>query len=176
MRGNYANCNLWKRQNLTINWGISVCVCVCVCVCPAMRFQNGYVSSHNLEWTFYGSWHGAWAIYSVRARNVRAYACMQSARACVRSLIFLCIISTFAGNILRITTSSMNYVLFMFKHCERACASERVVKRSLIFRRIISKFAENILRITTISMGYVLVMFTYDLQTWPRTIGNGVDK
>jgi hypothetical protein len=58
-------------------------------------------------------------------------------------------------NILRITTSSKGYVLFMFTH--RA----RVVKQSIIFGRILFKFDGHILQMTTSYMGYVLMMFNH---------------
>jgi hypothetical protein len=99
---------------LTINWGISVCVrvsvCVCVCVCVRLcvsTFLN--VSSPNLVGTFYGSWHVTWAICL----------CTQRACACVHTLIFKRILSKFAGNILRLTISGKDYVLFIFTNRAR---------------------------------------------------------
>jgi hypothetical protein len=80
-----------------------------------------------------------------------------NAQACVHSLNFERMLSKFAGNILRFTTSGMGYVIFMFMHRahanERACASAAVLKHSLIFGRIPIKFAGNILQITTSSIG-----------------------
>jgi hypothetical protein len=51
-------------------------------------------------------------------------ACVLNARACVHSLIFERIISKIAGNILRLTISVKDYVLFIFTHRAHAC--ERV--------------------------------------------------
>jgi hypothetical protein len=137
-----------------------VCVCVCVSVCASVQlyvstFLNG--SSPNLERTFYGSWHVPWAIYFVCARNVHARACVLSARTCVHLLIFERILSKFAGNILRLTITGKDYVLFIFTRCARA----RVIKHSLIYGRIFFKFAVNILKVTWSSMGYVLLIFTH---------------
>jgi hypothetical protein len=84
----------------------------------------------------------------VRADRVRIY---------VHSLI---IMSKFAGNILRLTISGKDYVLFMVTHrvyaCKRASGSACVITHSLIYGRILFKFAVNILQVTSISMGYVL--------------------
>jgi hypothetical protein len=143
-------------QHLTTNWGISVCVSVCVCVCLSVRlyistFLNG--SSLNLERTFYGSWHVSWAINFCSAHNARACACVLNARPFVHSLIFERIISKFAGNILLLTISIKDYVLFIFTHrahaCECACARACVIKHLLIYGPTLSKFAVNILQITT---------------------------
>jgi hypothetical protein len=146
---------------------------VCVCVSVSVRlyvstFLNG--SSPNLEGTFYGSWHVPWAIYVLCARNVRARACVLSMRTCVHSLISERILSTFAEDILWLTLSGKDYVLFIFTHrahvCERVCASARVIKRLLIYGRIIFKFAVNILHISTRIRGYVLFIFTHCAHAW----------
>jgi hypothetical protein len=111
-------------------------------------------------------------IYVLCARNVRARACVLSSRTCVYSLMFERILSKFAGNILRLTMSGKDYVLFIFTHrahaCERACARARVIKRSLIYGRILFKFALNILHVTSSSMGYVLFMFTHRAHVYKR--------
>jgi hypothetical protein len=59
------------------------------------------------------------------------------------------------------TTSYMGYILIMFKHRERECASARVIKRSLISERILLKFDGHILQMTTSYMGYILNMFKH---------------
>jgi hypothetical protein len=134
---------------------------VCLSVCVSVRlyvstFLNG--SSPNLEGTFYGAWHVPWAIYVLGARNVRTCALVLSACTCVNSLIFERILSKFAGNILRLTISGKDYLLFIFTHrahaWEHACVRERVIKHSLIYGRILFKFAVNILQVTSSSMGY----------------------
>jgi hypothetical protein len=51
-------------------------------------------------------------IIVVHAMRARAYAC--KARSCVHSLIFERIMSKFAVNILRLTISGKDYVLFIF--------------------------------------------------------------
>ena len=95
----------------------------------------------------------------------RARACVLSARVCVHSLIFERIMSKFAGNILRLTISGKDYVLFIVTHrvyaCKRASASAVVITHSLIYGRILFKFAVNILQVTSSSMGNVLFMFTH---------------
>jgi hypothetical protein len=67
------------------------------------------------------------------------------------------ILSKCAGNVLLLTISVKDYVLFMFTHvaCARAC----VIKHSLNYEPIL--FAVNILQLTTSSKGYVLFMFTH---------------
>jgi hypothetical protein len=101
----------------------------------------------------------------VCARNVRP-------RVCVPSLIFERIMSKFAGNILRLTISGKDYVLFIVKHrvyaCTRASASACVITHSLIYGRILFKFAVNILQVTSRSMGYVLSMFTHHAHAFER--------
>jgi hypothetical protein len=91
--------------------------------------------------------------------------CVLNARACVHSLIFERIISKFAGNILLLTVSVKDYVLFIYTHrahvCERVCVRACVIKHSLIYGPTLFKFAVNIIHITTSSMGYVLCMFTH---------------
>jgi hypothetical protein len=67
------------------------------------------------------------------ARKARAWASMLTELASMRLLIFGRIIFTFSGNLLRIATSCMAYVVFMFSHR----VSANVVKRSLtVFGRI----------------------------------------
>jgi hypothetical protein len=92
--------------------------------------------------------------------------CVLNARACVHSLIFERIISQFAGNILLLTISVKDYVLFIFKDC--ACARACVIKHSLIYGPTLFKFAVNILQITISSMGYVLFMFTHRTHVCER--------
>jgi hypothetical protein len=70
--------------------------------------------------------HSVGYIYVVCAHN--ACACVLYARACVPSLIFERIISKFAGNILLLTISVKDYVLFIFTH--RAHAYERESMRN----------------------------------------------
>jgi hypothetical protein len=67
------------------------------------------------------------------------------ARACMikYSLIYGPILLTFAVNILKITSSRMGYLLFMFTHCAHTCKCARAsawLKHSLIFERILFKF------------------------------------
>jgi hypothetical protein len=62
----------------------------------------------------------------------------------------------------------MGYILIMFTHRGRACASARVVNCSLIYRRLLFKFAVNILHITTSSKGYIHFMFTHRAHTCER--------
>jgi hypothetical protein len=105
--------------------------------------------------------------------TVRARACVLSARICVHSLIFERIMSKFAGNILRLTISGKDYVLFIVTHrmyaCKRASASTCVITHSLIYGRIFFKFAVNILQVTSSSMGNVLFMFTHRAHACERT-------
>jgi hypothetical protein len=93
-------------------------------------------------------------LFSFSAHKARA--CVLNARACVHSLIFERILSKFSGDILRLTISDKDYVLFMFTHralvCERACSRVRVIKRLLIYGRVLFKFAVHILQITTSSI------------------------
>jgi hypothetical protein len=69
------------------------------------------------------------------------------ARACVHSLTFERIMSKFAGNILRLTITGKDYVLFIVTHrvyaCKDAPASACVITHSLIYGRILFKFAVN---------------------------------
>jgi hypothetical protein len=127
-----------------------------------LSFLNA--SSPNLEGTFYGSWHVAWAIYCVCVHATRA--CVLSARVCVHSLIFERIMSKFSGNILRLTISGKDYVLFMFTHrahaWKRACASARVIKRS---QRIFSKFGGMLLWVMTRGVGYICCVCTQRART-----------
>jgi hypothetical protein len=46
----------------------------------------------------------------------------------LHSLIFERILSKCAGNILRLTISGKDYLLFMFKHHAYACVKARVIK------------------------------------------------
>jgi hypothetical protein len=75
----------------------------------------------------------------------------------VHSLIFERILFKFARNILRLTISVKDYVLFISTHrahaCERTCARSSVIKHSLIYGPILFKFAVNILHIITSSKG-----------------------
>jgi hypothetical protein len=130
------------------NFCVCVCLCVCVCVCLFVRLYVSTVlngSSPNEEGSFYGSWHVPWAIYFVCARNVRACACsvhVLTACACflepiIASGSFIVtvywtvmsiqtverILSKCAGNVLLLTISVKDYVLFMFTH--RACGCVR---------------------------------------------------
>jgi hypothetical protein len=155
-------------------------VCVCLCVCVSVRlFVSTFLnrSSPTLEGTFYGSWHVPWAIYLLCALNVHARACVLSARTCVHSLIFERILSKFAGNILRLTISCKDYILFMFTHrayaCEHTCARARVIKRSLIYGQILFTFAVNILQVTSSSMGSVLFMLTHRAHACERACTSG---
>jgi hypothetical protein len=152
---------VWSQTDVLIWHALQVCVCVCVCVRLCIStFLNG--SSPHLKRTFYGSWQVAWAIY-LCACTQHACACLLSAHICVHSLIYKRILSKFPGNILRLTISGKDYVLFIFPHrahaCERACARARVIKRSLINEQILFNFAVNMLQVTSSSMGYVLFMF-----------------
>jgi hypothetical protein len=99
---------------------------VCVSVCLSVRlyvstFLNG--SSPNWEGTSYGSWHVAWAIYSACANNARA----KCARMCAFAYFWTDYVQ-FAENILRLTISGKDYVLFIFTHSPRtrvrACVCE----------------------------------------------------
>jgi hypothetical protein len=114
---NFIQTSYYKLGNVCVSVCVCVCVSVCLCVCLSVRlyvskFLNG--SSPNFEGTLYGSWHVSWAIY----------VCVLDARACVHSLIFERILSKFAGNIIWLTLSGKDYVLFIFTHrayaCERA--------------------------------------------------------
>jgi hypothetical protein len=58
----------------------------------------------------------------------RACACVLNARTCMYSLISERILSKFAGDILWLTLSGKDYVLYIFTHCASACVSGRVVK------------------------------------------------
>jgi hypothetical protein len=126
---------------------LSVCLSGCVCLCPD---------------TFGGNI--LWAINLFSAHNALLCACVLNASAYMHSLIFERILSTFVGNILRLTTSGKVYILFRFMHrahaCERACGREHVIKHSLIYGRILFKFAVNVLQIITSWMGCIFVMFT----------------
>jgi hypothetical protein len=96
------------------------------------------------------------------ARN--ACACVLNARVYVHSLIFERILFKFGGNILRLTISVKDYVLFMFMHwahaCERACAWACVIKHSRIYGPILFKFAVNILQLTMSSFSCSLTSRT----------------
>jgi hypothetical protein len=93
--------------------------------------------------------------------------------------------STFAGNILRLTISGKDYVLWtmydvLVTHsvyaCKRASACACVITHSLIYGWMHFKFAVNILQITTSSMGYVLFMITHcarDLTAGARASARG---
>jgi hypothetical protein len=127
---------LWRSDHvftaaLTISWGMSVCVSLC----PAVRFRI----SQRIFSKFGGNI--LWVMtrimgYSLLcARNACACVlnvctCVLNASACLNSLICIWIISKFAGNILRLTTSDKDYVLFMVTHHagERACVQARVVE------------------------------------------------
>jgi hypothetical protein len=110
--------------------------------------------------------------YCSCSRTVRARACVLSARVCVHLLIFERIMSKFAGNILRLTISGKDYVLFIVTHrmyaCRRSSASAWVITHSLIYERILFKFAVNILQVTSSSMSNVLFMFTHRAHTCER--------
>jgi hypothetical protein len=54
------------------------------------------------------------------------------------------------------TTSYMGYILIMFNHCVRACASSSVIKLSLIFERILFKFGGDIRQIPIGYMSYLI--------------------
>jgi hypothetical protein len=98
-----------------------VCVCVCVCVCLSgyalPNFSSYLLQEHS---TSHDTFHGLYICY---VHATRACVCMQSARACVHSLIYERILSKFAGNILRLNISGNDYVLFIFTH--RVSESER---------------------------------------------------
>jgi hypothetical protein len=85
--------------------------------------------------------------------------------------------STFAGNILRLTIIGKDYVLFIVTHrmyaCKRASASACVIMHSLIYGPTLFKFAVNILQITTSSMGYVLFMITHRALACERARASG---
>jgi hypothetical protein len=142
---------------------VSVSVSVCLSVCTFPHFSTYLLQIWREPSTGHDTFRELYICLC--ARNVRARACVLSARTCVHSLIFERILSKFAGNILRLTISGNDYVLLMFTHrahaCERACARERVIKRSLIYGRILVKFAVNILQVTSSSMGYVRLIFTH---------------
>jgi hypothetical protein len=80
--------------------------------------------------------------------------------------------SKFAGNILRLTISGRDYVLYIVTHrvyaCKRASASACVTTHSLIYGRILFKFAVNILQVTSSRMGYVHFMFTHRAHACER--------
>jgi hypothetical protein len=131
---------------------VSVRVCVCVCVYPAIRFHI----SQRIFFKFGEN------IICVMTRIVGyLYVSAHNARACVHTLIFERIISKCAGDILLLTISVKDYVLFIFTHHAHACARACVIRHLLIYGPSLFKFAVNILQITTSSMGYVLVMFTH---------------
>jgi hypothetical protein len=81
--------------------------------------SNGF--SPNMLGTYYYSPSVLRTTYFSCSRTVRTRACVLSARVCVHSLIFERIMSKFAGNILRLTISGKDYVLFIFTHRARAC-------------------------------------------------------
>jgi hypothetical protein len=108
-------------------------------------------------------------IYRQRVLNSHAYSKLSNgfspnllfmfthrARACVRAkharmcafAYFERIMSKFAGNILRLTISGKDYVLFIVTYhvyaCKRASASSCVITHSLIYGRILFKFTVNI--------------------------------
>jgi hypothetical protein len=166
------------------NFWVSVCLSVRLYVSTVL---NG--SSPNLEGTFYGSWQIPWAIYVVGARNARACACsvhvltacafyigevwnqlspefhvssLCTEQSCLLQAVER-ILSKFAGNVLLLTISVKDYVLFMFTH---ACA--RVCVHSLIFERIMSKLAGNILRLTISGKDYVLFIVTHCVYACKR--------
>jgi hypothetical protein len=96
----------------------------------------------------------------------RARACVRAKRARMYALAYFeRIMSKFAGNILQLTISGKDYVLFIVTHrvyaCKRASASACMITHSLIYGRILSKFAVNILQFTSSSMSYVLFMFKH---------------
>jgi hypothetical protein len=109
--------------------------------------------------------------FCVSAHSTRVCACVPNAHVCMHSLIFR-IIFKFAGNILRLTISVKDYILFMFTHgahpCDRACVGACVIKHSFMYGPILLKCVVNILQITTSSMGYVLFMFTYRARVCER--------
>jgi hypothetical protein len=80
--------------------------------------------------------------------------------------------SKFAGNILRLTITGKDYVLFIVTHhvyvCKRASASAYVITHSLIYGRILFKFAVNMLQVTSSSMSNVLFMFTHRAHACER--------
>jgi hypothetical protein len=136
---------------------VSVClpVCVCVCVrvslCPAIRFHISQRIFSNIGENI------IWVMPRIKGylffRSHTARSCVLSARACVHLLIFERIISKCAGNILLLTISIKDYILFMFTH--RA-------------RRFLLKFGVNIIHITISSKGYVLFMSTHRAHACER--------
>jgi hypothetical protein len=104
-----------------------VCVSVCVYVCLSgytfPQFSTDLLQIWREPSTGYDTFRG---LYILCVHATRARACVLSARVCVHSLIFERIISKVAGNILLLTISVKDYVLFMFTHRARARVCESV--------------------------------------------------
>jgi hypothetical protein len=120
------------------------------CVCTQrvrVRAKHAHVCIYLcLDWlspNLLGLYYESQCTLHVQTQHARVWVCV-----CVhaRSLIFGGILSKFAENILRITTSCMGCVFLIFMHRARVCEHARVVRRSLIFGRILSKFGGNILQ------------------------------
>jgi hypothetical protein len=139
---------------------MSVYVYVCLCV-YSYAFPHFSTNSFQTVWEYYigpGTWSGLYML------------CVHATRACLCSFIFGRIISQFVENILRITTSCMGYVMFMFTHRASVWSCVWWSVR-LSFGHILSK----LLRVTTIFMDYVLShalmstfahLWTDSLQMW----------
>jgi hypothetical protein len=118
---------------------------MCVYVCPAIRFRiSQRILSKlgaNIPWVMTRC-VGYICLVCTQCARVRA----NRAHVCVH----LCL-DGLPGNILRITTSCMGYILWMFKHrarvCERACESARVRARAwLSVRSSLDRLPPNVQR------------------------------
>jgi hypothetical protein len=176
---------------------LCVCVCVCVSVCMSVRLYVSTVlngSSPSLE----GNLLRVMTLSVLCVCMQRAGGRVQCARINrVRLLhwrsmkpiiasgsfivtVYWTVMSTpngrteslqFSGNLLLLTISVKDYLLFMFMHrahaCKRACARACVIKHSLTYEPILFKFA-NILQIITSSMWYIRSMFTHHVYASKR--------
>jgi hypothetical protein len=103
--------------------------------------------------SFHKSHKVAWATY------------LSCPRAVKNVLIFL---FWYAGHILQMPQSYMDYILIMITHrthsCKRSFASERMINCSLIYWRIFTDY----IQITTSSMDYVRFIFTHSADACGR--------
>jgi hypothetical protein len=171
-----------------------VCVSVCLCVCVSVRLYVSTVlngSSPSLEETLLRvmtrsvgyilcvcTQRARLRVQCARINRVRmlhepiiasgSFIVTGTEQSCLLQTVEQ-ILSKFAGNVLLLTISVKDYILFMFTHRARAWVlNARVCVHSLIFERIMSTFAGNILRLTISGKDYVLFIVTHRVYACKR--------
>jgi hypothetical protein len=140
---------------------LSVCLSVCVSVClSGYTFPHFSTNLHQI-WREHSMGHDTYRGLLICCSALHERACVLNTCACLHSLIFERILfRSFAGNILRLTISVKDYILFMFTHCALTCQRACVIKHSRIYRPILFQFLFQ-LQITTSSMDYLLFIFAH---------------